>query len=106
MLVRDSLDALFCVLEHLLTGMLSIHTNQKNKVENKDSITRDRKNRQTDMTFYDLDYILLLLCILQDFFENLKPLEDRDEKSFNDYLYEKSLEIEPRGARTIPKFVS
>ena len=42
----------------------------------------------------------------QEYFENLNPLEDRDEKSFNDYLYEKSLEIEPRGARQLNKFVS
>ena len=49
---------------------------------------------------------LLLVSICQEYFENLKPLEDRDEKSFNDYLYEKSLEIEPRGCRQVPKFVS
>ena len=28
------------------------------------------------------------------------------EKEFNDYIYNKSLEIEPRNAKQLPKFVS
>uniref|UniRef100_A0A8C2HGH8 Son of sevenless homolog 1 (Drosophila) n=1 Tax=Cyprinus carpio TaxID=7962 RepID=A0A8C2HGH8_CYPCA len=40
------------------------------------------------------------------FFENLNPMEDMTEKEFADYLFNKSLEIEPRNARTLPRFVS
>uniref|UniRef100_A0A8C1XX59 Son of sevenless homolog 1 (Drosophila) n=1 Tax=Cyprinus carpio TaxID=7962 RepID=A0A8C1XX59_CYPCA len=38
------------------------------------------------------------------FFENLNPMEDMTEKEFADYLFNKSLEIEPRNARTLPRF--
>lgn len=47
------------------------------------------------------------LCIQQDireYFENLNPLGDMSEKEFNDYLYNKSLEIEPRNCTRPPKF--
>lgn len=44
--------------------------------------------------------------MLQKFFENLNPMEDMTEKEFADYLFNKSLEIEPRNARTLPRFVS
>uniref|UniRef100_A0A4W4DVS5 Son of sevenless homolog 1 (Drosophila) n=1 Tax=Electrophorus electricus TaxID=8005 RepID=A0A4W4DVS5_ELEEL len=40
------------------------------------------------------------------FFENLNPMEDMMEKEFADYLFNKSLEIEPRNARSLPRFVS
>ncbi|XP_060570683.1 son of sevenless homolog 1-like isoform X2 [Ruditapes philippinarum] len=49
-------------------------------------------------------YCLKVESDIREFFENLEPLEGRDEKSFNDYLYEKSLEIEPRNCKQIPKF--
>ncbi|XP_022105287.1 son of sevenless homolog 1-like isoform X2 [Acanthaster planci] len=41
---------------------------------------------------------------IKRFFENLDPMEDKSEKEFNDYLYEKSLEIEPRNCKQPPKF--
>uniref|UniRef100_A0A3Q3N081 SOS Ras/Rac guanine nucleotide exchange factor 1 n=1 Tax=Mastacembelus armatus TaxID=205130 RepID=A0A3Q3N081_9TELE len=39
------------------------------------------------------------------FFENLNPMEDMSEKDFADHLFNKSLEIEPRNARSLPRFV-
>uniref|UniRef100_A0A3Q3E5S5 Son of sevenless homolog 1 (Drosophila) n=1 Tax=Labrus bergylta TaxID=56723 RepID=A0A3Q3E5S5_9LABR len=38
------------------------------------------------------------------FFENLNPMEDMSEKDFADHLFNKSLEIEPRNARSLPRF--
>uniref|UniRef100_A0A8C8HB40 Son of sevenless homolog 1 n=1 Tax=Oncorhynchus tshawytscha TaxID=74940 RepID=A0A8C8HB40_ONCTS len=38
------------------------------------------------------------------FFENLNPMEDKAEKEFADYLFNKSLEIEPRNARSLPRY--
>uniref|UniRef100_A0A8B9RGT7 Son of sevenless homolog 1 (Drosophila) n=1 Tax=Astyanax mexicanus TaxID=7994 RepID=A0A8B9RGT7_ASTMX len=38
------------------------------------------------------------------FFENLNPMEDMIDKEFDDYLFNKSLEIEPRNARSLPRF--
>lgn len=49
-------------------------------------------------------YCLTVEQDIRDFFEHLDPLEGRDEKTFNDYLYNKSLEIEPRGAKIPPKY--
>lgn len=49
----------------------------------------------------------VFLCFLeQKFFENLNPMEDMSEKDFADHLFNKSLEIEPRNARSLPRFVS
>lgn len=33
-------------------------------------------------------------------------MKDLSEKDFSDHLFNKSLEIEPRNARTLPRFVS
>ncbi|KAK3580871.1 hypothetical protein CHS0354_032932 [Potamilus streckersoni] len=50
-------------------------------------------------------YCLTVDSDIRDFLENLRPLEEfKDDKEFNDYLYAKSLEIEPRGCKQPPKF--
>ncbi|XP_041468105.1 son of sevenless homolog 2-like isoform X1 [Lytechinus variegatus] len=41
---------------------------------------------------------------IRKFFEDLNPLGDMTEKEFQDYLYEASLEIEPRNCKQLPKF--
>ncbi len=41
---------------------------------------------------------------MRKFFEALDPMGTMSEKDFNDYLYEKSLEIEPRNSKQPPKF--
>lgn len=45
------------------------------------------------------------MCVEQKFFENLNPMEDMTEKDFADHLFNKSLEIEPRNVRSLPRFV-
>ncbi|TNN62229.1 Son of sevenless 1 [Liparis tanakae] len=40
----------------------------------------------------------------QKFFESLNPMEDMSEKDFADHLFNKSLEIEPRNVRSLPRF--
>ncbi|NP_001076462.1 son of sevenless homolog 1 [Danio rerio] len=49
-------------------------------------------------------YCLRVENDIRKFFENLNPMEDMMEKEFTDYLFNKSLEIEPRNARTLPRF--
>jgi len=44
--------------------------------------------------------------VLQRFFENLNPMENMSEKEFSDYLFNKSLEIEPRNCKQPSRFVS
>ena len=50
--------------------------------------------------------VLFFLCSEQKFFENLNPMEAMSEKDFADHLFNKSLEIEPRNVRSLPRFVS
>uniref|UniRef100_H3CHK8 Son of sevenless homolog 1 (Drosophila) n=1 Tax=Tetraodon nigroviridis TaxID=99883 RepID=H3CHK8_TETNG len=49
-------------------------------------------------------YCLRVDSDIRKFFENLNPMEDVSEKDFSDHLFNKSLEIEPRNARTLPRF--
>uniref|UniRef100_A0A8C6WT67 Son of sevenless homolog 2 (Drosophila) n=1 Tax=Neogobius melanostomus TaxID=47308 RepID=A0A8C6WT67_9GOBI len=41
---------------------------------------------------------------IRRFFENLNPMGNRSEKEFSDYLFNMSLEIEPRNCRQPPRF--
>ncbi|KAM6939556.1 LOW QUALITY PROTEIN: son of sevenless homolog 1 [Xenentodon cancila] len=49
-------------------------------------------------------YCLRVENDIRKFFENLNPMEDLSEKDFTDYLFNKSLEIEPRNTRSLPRF--
>lgn len=44
-------------------------------------------------------YCMLPCPELRTFIEQLDPIGDKSEKEINDYLYEKSLEIQPRGSK-------
>ena len=47
------------------------------------------------------------LRLLQNFLETLRPFEEgKGTEEINNYLYTRSLTIEPRGCRVPPKFVS
>lgn len=58
--------------------------------------------------FFLYVYFLNLIdaCFMQKFFENLNPMGKIPEKEFTDYLFNKSLEIEPRNCKQPPRFVS
>ncbi|XP_029450228.1 son of sevenless homolog 1 isoform X2 [Rhinatrema bivittatum] len=49
-------------------------------------------------------YCLRVEPDIRRFFENLNPMGNTVEKEFEDYLFKKSLEIEPRNAKTLPRF--
>ncbi|KAH3853082.1 son of sevenless homolog 2-like [Dreissena polymorpha] len=49
-------------------------------------------------------YCLTVEPDMRAFFENLNPLGDMDENDFNVMMFAKSLEIEPRGCKQLPKF--
>ncbi|XP_048456064.1 son of sevenless homolog 2 [Rhincodon typus] len=51
-------------------------------------------------------YCLQVEADIKKFFENLNPMENRNEKEFTDYLFNKSLLIEPRNCKQPPRFVS
>nr|KAG5688352.1 hypothetical protein BaRGS_032920 [Batillaria attramentaria] len=54
--------------------------------------------------FQNQPYNLLAEAHIREFLMNLDPLGEKNDREFNDYLYSKSLEVEPRGARQLPKF--
>lgn len=49
-------------------------------------------------------YCFRVLTSIREFFVKLNPLGDLSEKDFNDYLYNKSLDLEPRGEKQPKKF--
>lgn len=53
-----------------------------------------------------LSWQVVCLLVLQRFFENLNPMGNSVETEFTDYLFNKSLEIEPRNVKPPPRFVS
>lgn len=53
-----------------------------------------------------LSWQVVCLLVLQRFFENLNPMGNSMETEFTDYLFNKSLEIEPRNVKPPPRFVS
>lgn len=54
----------------------------------------------------NLSWQVVCLLVLQRFFENLNPMGNSVETEFTDYLFNKSLEIEPRNVKPPPRFVS
>nr|XP_033793063.1 son of sevenless homolog 1 isoform X2 [Geotrypetes seraphini] len=49
-------------------------------------------------------YCLRVEPDIRRFFENLNPMGNTMEKEFEDYLFTKSLEIEPRNVKSLPRF--
>ncbi|XP_069772694.1 son of sevenless homolog 2 isoform X5 [Narcine bancroftii] len=49
-------------------------------------------------------YCLQVETDIKKFFENLNPMGNMNEKEFTDYLFNKSLEIEPRNCKQPPRF--
>ncbi|XP_025106105.1 son of sevenless homolog 2-like [Pomacea canaliculata] len=54
--------------------------------------------------FQNQPYCLRVEPSIREFLKNLNPLEDLTVKELSDYMYAKSLELEPRNARQLPKF--
>lgn len=54
--------------------------------------------------FQNQPYCLLVEPEIRKFFENLDPLQSMTPQEFENMLYNKSLEVEPRNCKQLPKF--